>query len=247
MNFWFELGKLAASIATPVVVAVLGVFLLRRIEGVKALVAKESDFHKRWADEFFSCCQQFMQTLERFLALLKGLASLQEKNGKRGTEIQEELRGLSVRLSELELRLRRCVVFAPKAGVLVKQTAEACIALTASLVKSMEGDFDPIIDKMNEFNGASRKAHFEMLGLNDTDQGAPADARQATRRSPTTIARMPHYSWSCLACGSSNGKFAGCCGTCGCPSPCTVQEIESCRASYLATGATVGPAAGHIR
>ena len=39
--------------------------LLRRVEGVKTLVAKQSEFHKKWAEEFFACGQLFMQALER--------------------------------------------------------------------------------------------------------------------------------------------------------------------------------------
>ncbi len=182
MQSWLELGKLAASIATPIVVAILGVLLLRRIEGVKALVAKQSDFHKKWADEFFSCCQQFMQALERDLALLTVLGGLQEPNGKLGTEMQEEISRLNARLSELELRIRRCVVFAPRSGAGVSQAASECISLTALLLKSLKGNLDEIIWKMNEFNVASRRAHGEMLGLKDAEQGAPADAPQAARR-----------------------------------------------------------------
>jgi len=43
---WLEVGKLAVSLATPIVVAILGILLLRRIEGVKAAVAQQSEFHK---------------------------------------------------------------------------------------------------------------------------------------------------------------------------------------------------------
>lgn len=176
MESWLEIGKLAASIATPIVVAIMGILLLRRIEGVKALVAKQSDFHKKWADEFFSCCQQFMQALERDLALLTVLGGLQEPNGKLGIEVQEEISRLTAKLSELELRIRRCVVFAPTSGVTVARTANDCISLTASLLKSMQGNLDEIIGKMNEFNIASRKAHAEMLGLRDAEPGSQPDA-----------------------------------------------------------------------
>ncbi len=70
VKIFLEVGKLAASIATPIVVATLGILLLHRIEGVKALVAKQTEFHKKWAEQFFECCQGFMQALERELALL---------------------------------------------------------------------------------------------------------------------------------------------------------------------------------
>ena len=163
--FWLEIGKLAASVATPIVVAILGILLLRRIEGVKAAVAKQSEFHKKWAEEFFECCQEFMKTLERELALLTILNGLKNPNDEFGTELQKEASRLHPNLSELELRVRRSVVFAPSTGGSVTQAAGECIALTGTLVASRKGNLDEIIGKMNEFNVASRKAHAEMLGI----------------------------------------------------------------------------------
>ena len=58
---------------------------------------------------------------------------------------------------------------------------------------------------------------------------------------------MPQYTWSCLACGSSNGATTSLCGTCGCPAQCTTREVERFRASHVSTGATVGPASGLLR
>ena len=40
---WLEISKLAVGAATPILVAIFGILLLHRIEGVKALVAKQSD------------------------------------------------------------------------------------------------------------------------------------------------------------------------------------------------------------
>lgn len=51
LAFWLEVGKLAANIATPVIVAVIGLKLLRRIESIKSEVAKQSDFNKKWAEQ----------------------------------------------------------------------------------------------------------------------------------------------------------------------------------------------------
>lgn len=175
MQLWLEIGKLAAGIATPIVVAVIGVLLLRRVEGVKAQVAKQSEFQRKWGEEFFASCQQFMQKLERDLALFTVLMSLEDKNGKFGTELQEEISRLNTGLSELELRIRRCVVFAPSSGKAVTQAANHCISLTGQLITSRKGSLDDIITKMNEFNLASREAHAEMLGLSAAGQGATVD------------------------------------------------------------------------
>jgi len=181
LDMWLELGKIAASMATPIVVAVVGILLLRRIEGIKAAVAKQSEFHQRWADEFFACCQGFMQALERDMALLTMLARMEDPNGKLGAKLQEEVSRLHPKLSELELRIRRSVVFAPSSGGAVTKSARECITLTGKLIASRKGSADDIIKEMNEFNIASRKAHAEMLGLGAAEQGAAEGVPQAAR------------------------------------------------------------------
>ena len=161
-----EIAKLAVSVVTPIVVAIIGVLLLRRIEGVKALVASQSEFNKKWAEEFFDCCQRFMQTLERELALLTILTALKNPDGKFGTELQEEINRLNPTLSELELRIRRSVVFAQSAGGSVTRAAHECVTFTGELLERKEGNLDDIINEMNNFNIVSRRAHAEILGLN---------------------------------------------------------------------------------
>jgi|SRR6185369_10759308 len=168
-EFWLEAGKLAASMATPVVVVIIGVLLLDRVEGIKATVATQSSFHQKWAEQYFECCQKFMQAMERELALLTFISSLGGPNdgyiGLRA-ELEKEVNQLHPTLSELELRIKRSVIFAPLAGDAVKGAASECITLTHALLTTKRGNVDDIISKMNEFNIASRKAHAEMLGLN---------------------------------------------------------------------------------
>jgi len=161
-EFWLEAAKV---LLTPIVVAILGVLLLRRVEGIKSEVAKQSDFNKKWAEQFFECCQEFMRALERELALLNALATLENPNDELGTKLKKEISQLHPTLSELELRIRRSVAFAPLTGGAATKAADECIKLTGALTASMKGNFDEIINKMNEFNVASRKVHEEMLGL----------------------------------------------------------------------------------
>ncbi len=78
IKFWLDIVKFLASIATPIIVAIIGISFLRLTESVKARVTKESDFHKKWAEQFFECCQEFMKIVERDLALLNAIS--QEPN-----------------------------------------------------------------------------------------------------------------------------------------------------------------------
>lgn len=156
-----EVIKTAASTATPIIVAYLGVMLLRRIETIKAVVAKESDFQKKWAEQFFTCGQTFLQTLEQELAILVVTNSNNADNSKTATEISR----LNLELSELELRIRRNVVFAPKTGGEVVISAGQCLQQLHSLLESGRGNLDDLISTMNKFNLASRRSHAEMLLL----------------------------------------------------------------------------------
>ena len=184
---WLEVVKLIVSIVsatTPIVLFFVGRLLLRQIEGVKTAVASQSDFRKKWAEEFFGCCQRFMQALERQLALLTVRCRGTGAAEKFGADVKDEIDRLVPTLSELELRIRRCVVFAPMSGSSASKAASDCIALTGKLLEERKGNVDEIIGKMNEFNRASREAHAEMLGLEAAEHGvASVDRpRTATRR-----------------------------------------------------------------
>jgi hypothetical protein len=44
-DFWLKVTQILAGLVTPIIVTVLGVVLVRRIEGIKADAAKHSAFH----------------------------------------------------------------------------------------------------------------------------------------------------------------------------------------------------------
>lgn len=160
-----EIAKLLVSMVTPLIVAVIGILLLRRIEGTKAEFTKQSEFHTKWAEQFFECCQEFLKSIERELTILQVISNLDNLDDEFGTKLQKEISLLHVNISETELRIRRSVVFAPSTGKAVTKASHECIELVGNLVKSRKGNFDEIISKMNDFNKAARKAHAEMLGI----------------------------------------------------------------------------------
>jgi len=164
--------NLIVNAATPIVVAVIGMILLRRIEGVKASVAMQSDFRKKWADQFFECCQNFMVTLEREVAILTVVSGLKDPNDAFGTQLQKEISTLLPTLSELELRIRRSVVFAPTSGPSVREASGKCVALVSKLLNARQGNVDEIIAEMDSFNSRSRMAHAEMVGFAEQSTAA---------------------------------------------------------------------------
>ena len=163
-----EIIKLIVTASTPIVVLILGMLLLRRIESIKKTIALRSDFHKQWADQFFECCQSFIVTLERKLALLTVVTGLNNPDSDYGENLQKEISDLLPTLAELELRIRRSVVFAPKNGSDVKQSATTCMKLVANLINSRQGNVDEIIENIDQFNRRVRLAHAEII--EDTNQ-----------------------------------------------------------------------------
>lgn len=168
INWSLEIIKLFFGLVTPIVVAILGVILLRKVESVKMGIAQHSQFKNKWAEMFFDCCQDFLKSMERQLAVLQMLSTLEDPNDELGTALQKEISNLNVTIVALEVRVRRCVVFAPATGRAVTTASDECISLTRNLLSSLKGNLDDIVNKMNEFNIASRNAHAEMLGLTST-------------------------------------------------------------------------------
>lgn len=167
-NIMMDMAKLIASFLTPAIIFLLGIRFLRKIESIKAVVSRQNAFQIKWAEDYFVSCQSFLQTLERFIALLTVISGLEDPDSPYGTELQEEVARLKPSLSELELRIRRSVVFSTIHGMPTTQAASDCLSLIENLLRDRQGNVDMIIEKMNDFNYAFRKSHAEMLGI-DTE------------------------------------------------------------------------------
>jgi hypothetical protein len=164
-DFWLKVTQIVAGLATPIVVTVLGVMLVRRIEGIKAEATKQSAFHVRWADEFFDACQQFLRALEHEMAILVALTGREEKNDDDGMKMQCDQRKTHFLAFELQLRIQRCAAFAPQYGDRASKLADDSFSLVNRLVADKEGRREPIFQKLYEFNQYARQAHAEILAL----------------------------------------------------------------------------------
>lgn len=167
-DFWLKVAQIVAGLTTPIIVTVLGVVLVRRIEGIKADTTKQSAFHVRWADEFFDACQQFLRALERETVILIYLTHIEEKGGEVGMKMQHEQTEVHFLAYELQLRIRRCAVFAPNHRDQISKLAEDSFSLVNKVVASREGKLEPIFQKLNEFNQCARQTHAEILALGRT-------------------------------------------------------------------------------
>ncbi len=164
-NIWLEIERIISGLATPIVVAILGVMLLRRIESVKAGITRQSTFHVRWADEFFEACQTFLQCLERETAILLYLHAKDEKNDDDGLRMQHEQGIVHLQAYEMQFRIKRLSGFAPKTGDDTIKISEKVFNIVNGIIRDRQGALDPVFKAMGEFNNCARRTHAEMLAL----------------------------------------------------------------------------------
>jgi hypothetical protein len=159
-----EIIKITIQAITPIAVVVLGIFLLRKVESIKSEVAKSSEFASKWAGEFWITCQEFMRCTERYMAILNQLG-FSHPNNETVIKCQKECTELSVKLTELELRIRRMVAFSPKNAEIVTTPAKGILSMLSSALTTGKGNFDDLFSIINSFNMAARDAHAEMIGI----------------------------------------------------------------------------------
>lgn len=164
-NSWLSDIATILSILTPLLVIGFGVYFHRRLEGIRAEASRQSDFRTKWAEQFFNCCQDFLRANERNLALICRFPGLPDKNGSSAIELTKEVEQLHIQITELSVRIRRCLVFAPKTGQVAVVAAKECLDLVSNSLKAKHVNVDEIIESMNRFNKLSRDSHAEMLGI----------------------------------------------------------------------------------
>lgn len=150
------------QVITPLLVFILGIRLLRSIESAKAQVERQSYFTKKWADCFFETCHEFMRGIERVLALLTH-RQRENPNDERGIKQQQECTDYVTALTELELRIRRMVTFAPKNEQVVNYNTSTILQALSNMFNTREGNVDKIFSLIVQFNEAVKRAHGEML------------------------------------------------------------------------------------
>lgn len=162
MKIDLELILKITQLVTPILIFIFGILFLKSIESTKKHIERQSHFYKKWADEFFITCDEFMKCTEHMLALLHFLVHNQNIN-ETYSHYQKEFNDLYLKLLEVELRIRRLVPFAPKFGNTVQNNASEICTKFSELFEQKKGNVDPIVNLIFEFNKAAKLAHGEML------------------------------------------------------------------------------------
>jgi hypothetical protein len=104
-----KIAQIVAPFLTSITITILGVVIVRRIEGVKAAVSKRAAFEARWADELFHSCQQYERALEQKATILVALCYEENRveKAKGSRQIRRRLRyGYGIRHPPLAVALR---------------------------------------------------------------------------------------------------------------------------------------------
>ncbi len=81
-----EVLKLAASILTPLVIAVVGLIINKTIQRQNAMVQRKSSWLEKWADDFLKAASAFNESAKK-LARMGGNSELTWSHG--GTEVTD--------------------------------------------------------------------------------------------------------------------------------------------------------------
>ncbi|MGA2143186.1 MAG: hypothetical protein ABSG94_12305 [Brevinematales bacterium] len=162
---FFEWAKILTPLLTPIIAGIFGVILLYRIESIKNEISKKHDFNRKWADEFFIACKEFMQCVERYMTLLHQFQAIKDPKSETSIKYQKECTELNAKLPELEMRIKRLTSMSPKNRRELINKATDILSYISSMIKTGKGNFDEMILKNDAFNAVAKIAHAEMLEL----------------------------------------------------------------------------------
>jgi hypothetical protein len=164
MNFDIEITKLVIGSLTPILLFIFGVLILKRIERTKAMVSEEHLFRRKWADEVFLISRTFSRAVEDLISAL--FSAHDNQVGQTSPEaIKSKIDQAANTLTDIQLRLRLLVDFAPLKGPIMLGSANECFSMVATLMKTRKGNFDDIIECLKKFNQAAKDAHAEILSV----------------------------------------------------------------------------------
>lgn len=76
LSEWTEWVKLLCPVLTPVVAALFGWLILRRVENIRNTLSRSSDFRTKWANEFFDVYNKFIGSVVKTMVLFNQVQQL---------------------------------------------------------------------------------------------------------------------------------------------------------------------------
>lgn len=164
-----QIMQAVGSLATPLIVLVIGLLINRRLERSKLSLSKEKEWESRWAESFLSRASAFNDAAEDCVILLFQVGELSRTNdGALSPRMDEKVKlvwDARDRLQRAEWSLKIHLQLTPDRGKSVLAISSEVYSKISELLKNKRGELDPISEALGRFNIAVRQAHRELLSL----------------------------------------------------------------------------------
>jgi hypothetical protein len=168
-----EVLKLAASILTPLVIAVVGFIINKTIQRQNAIVQRKSSWLEKWADDFLKAASGFNESAKEFMWLylepeweaMRNLPGALEEPKLQKDEIYKA----SLALNRGWVDISMFAGFAPTNGKALTKAASDLLKETKSWIDSGIGNEREFLQKQFTFNNNVRKVHAELLGVKESE------------------------------------------------------------------------------
>jgi hypothetical protein len=163
-----QLAQFISSIATPVVILLLGLKINKTLEVNKATLAKDKEWRTEWAKRFYSAAIDFNSSIEECIFILFSIGqNLDEKLPQWEQRIEEKQKSIHTIVEQIqraEWSLKTAVEFAPSFKNEVLAQSKETTRLVSELLAKKQGDLEAIRITLFAFNKAAMFAHREILG-----------------------------------------------------------------------------------
>ncbi len=174
-----EITKLVISVATPLVILVLGILINNTLEKNKSIFLKEHDWQNWWAKQFLEISHNYNTAVSKCVANIWAVAQIREEKLP-GWEEEFKQKQIAIRdnirlLQYLDWEIQNYIQFAPSSGVHMKEKQKELHSMLANLIETKRADFEQIRLIQFEFNESVRLAHAEILDITPNKSLHPDD------------------------------------------------------------------------
>ena len=164
-----EILELIASLVTPVIILIFGVFINKNLEKSKVTLSKENNWQVWWATKFLEVCHSYSNSVTEIITGLFQLKQIEEeKKSNWKIESEEKLNIIRKNMREiqrLDWEIQNYIQFAIKMGEEVSRNQKELYNLIGELINKRQGDLETIRNRQFQFNKSVREAHAEILEL----------------------------------------------------------------------------------
>lgn len=163
-----QIVQMISSIATPIIILLLGLKLNRTLEENKASLQKDKEWRTEWAKRFYLAAVEFNAAVDECLITLFNIARLSREKPSDWEKIidekQNSMHTVLERLQRAELILKTTADLAPNSKDEILSHSTKIWSSLSDLFENKRGNLDAIRQYVLDFNKAAMAAHREILG-----------------------------------------------------------------------------------